>query len=76
MLILGHLDRDFLGIMDEVSENLRYVFQTENRVTLPISGTGTAGMEAALVNVLEPGDVIVIAVNGFLGDRMAEIAYR
>ena len=54
--VLGHLDPLFLGCMDDVQALLRYVFETENRVTIPISATGSAGMEAALVNVIEPGD--------------------
>ncbi len=74
--LLGHLDPHFLGAMDDVREMLRYVFQTENAVTLPISGTGTAGMEAAMVNILEPGDTFVAAVNGYFGERLGEIASR
>ncbi len=74
--LLGHLDPNFLGAMDDVREMLRYVFQTENPVTLPISGTGTAGMEAALVNIIEPGDTFVLAVNGYFGQRLGEIASR
>ena len=74
--ILGHLDPEFIRVMDDVREMLRLVFQTSNGITLPISGTGSAGMEAALVNILEPGDTIVVAVNGFFGERMAEIASR
>ena len=74
--LLGHLDPHFLGAMDDVREMLRYVFQTENPVTLPISGTGTAGMEAAMVNILEPGDTFVMAVNGYFGQRLGEIASR
>ncbi len=74
--LLGHLDPDFLGAMDDVREMLREVFQTKNAATLPVSGTGTAGMEASLVNVLEPGDVLVIGTNGFFGERLAEIGRR
>lgn len=74
--VLGHLDPAFLAIMDETMSLLRYVFQTENELTFPISGTGSAGMEACLVNLLEPGDRTVIGVNGFFGQRMAEIARR
>ncbi len=74
--LLGHLDPDFLGVMDDVREMLREVFQTKNAATLPVSGTGTAGMEASLVNVLEPGDTFVIGTNGFFGERLAEIARR
>ena len=74
--LLGHLDPGFLGAMDDVRSMLRYVFQTENPVTLPISGTGTAGMEAAIVNIIEPGDTFVMAINGFFGQRLGEIASR
>ena len=74
--MLGHLDPDFLGVMDDVREMLRLVFQTHNEVTLPISGTGTAGMDAALLNVLEPGDTIVIGANGYFAQRLADIAGR
>ena len=74
--ILGHLDPDFLRVMDDVMEVLRIVFQSSNRLTLPISATGTAGMEAAFCNVVEPGDTVVIAVNGYFGNRMVDIASR
>src|SRR5215208_6116395 len=58
--VLGHLDPLFLRCMDDIQELLRYVFETGNRLTIPISATGSAGMEAALVNVIEPGDEIVV----------------
>ena len=74
--LLGHLDPDFLAAMDDVRQMLREVFMTANRVTLPVSGTGTAGMEAALVNILEPGDTIVVGTNGFFGRRLVEMAGR
>lgn len=74
--LLGHLDPQFLKIMDEIQELLRYVFQTKNRLTIPISGTGSAGMEAALVNLLEPGERAIICVNGVFGERMLDIASR
>jgi alanine-glyoxylate transaminase/serine-glyoxylate transaminase/serine-pyruvate transaminase len=74
--MLGHLDPDFMLAMDDVRGMLRHVFQTENTMTLPISGTGTAGMEAALVNILEPGDTVVAGVNGYFADRMGEVARR
>ncbi len=73
---LGHLDPDFLSIMTETMEMLRYVFQTKNALTLPMSGTGSAGMETALVNLLEPGDRAVIGVAGVFGERILEIARR
>ncbi|MDH7568037.1 MAG: alanine--glyoxylate aminotransferase family protein [Armatimonadota bacterium] len=74
--LLGHLDPAFLAIMDETMELLRTVFQTRNRFTIPVSGTGSAGMEAALVNVLEPGDTAVVCVNGVFGERMCDVAAR
>ena len=74
--VLGHLDPLFLGCMDDVQALLRYVFETENRVTIPISATGSAGMESALVNVIEPGDTVVVGVNGVFGERMRDIVER
>src|SRR5437764_6830625 len=74
--LLGHLDPLFLRCMDDVQALLRYVFETENRVTIPISATGSAGMEAALVNVIEPGDAVVVCINGVFGERMRDIVER
>src|SRR5947199_7275713 len=74
--VLGHLDPLFLQCMDDVQSLLRYVFETENRVTVPISATGSAGMEAALVNIIEPGDEIVVCINGVFGERMRDIIER
>lgn len=74
--LLGHLDPEFLRIMDSACDGLRAVFGTDNRRTLPLSATGSAGMEAAFVNLVEPGDVVVVAINGLFGQRMAEIARR
>jgi alanine-glyoxylate transaminase/serine-glyoxylate transaminase/serine-pyruvate transaminase len=74
--VLGHLDPLFLRCMDDVQALLRYVFETENRVTIPISATGSAGMEAALVNVIEPGDDVVVCINGVFGERMRDIIER
>ena len=74
--LLGYLDPYFLTIMDDTMNLLRYVFQTRNELTFPISATGMAGMEAGLCNFLEPGDVAVIANNGFFADRMINIASR
>src|SRR5262245_62991527 len=76
MPVLGHLDPQFLGIMNETQELLRAAFQTSNRLTFPISGTGMAGMETCMVNLLEPGDRAVVCVTGFFGERMAEVASR
>jgi alanine-glyoxylate transaminase/serine-glyoxylate transaminase/serine-pyruvate transaminase len=74
--VLGHLDPLFLRCMDDVQALLRYVFETENRVTIPISATGSAGMEAALVNVIEAGDDVVVCINGIFGERMRDIIER
>lgn len=74
--MLGHLDPDFLPLLDEVCAGLRVVFGTDNALTIPISGTGSAGMETCLVNVLGPGDVAVIGVNGVFGARMCDVASR
>ncbi len=74
--LLGYLDPDFLKLMDDVSAMLRQVFQTRNALTFAVSGTGSAGMESGFCNLLEPGDVVVIAVNGFFGERMSDIARR
>jgi alanine-glyoxylate transaminase/serine-glyoxylate transaminase/serine-pyruvate transaminase len=74
--VLGHLDPEFLALYAEVGDRLRAVFQTSNRVTLPVSGTGSSGMEACLVSLLEPGDVAVVGVNGYFGERLCEVARR
>ena len=74
--LLGHLDPEFLAIMDETCDLLRLVWGTENRRTLPLSATGSAGMEAAFVNTVSPGDVVVVAVNGLFGERMVDVASR
>lgn len=74
--MLGHLDPEFLALLDETCERLRTVWGTDNRRTLPLSGTGSAGMEAAFVNLITPGQVAVIAVNGLFGQRMCEVAAR
>ena len=74
--IIGHLDPDFLAMMDEIGGMLREVFQTKNRLTIPMSGTGSSGMETAFVNVIEPGDTVVIGVNGVFGERMCDVAAR
>jgi alanine-glyoxylate transaminase/serine-glyoxylate transaminase/serine-pyruvate transaminase len=73
---VGHLDPDFIALMNEVQELLRYVFQTENRLTFPVSGTGSAGMEAALCNFIEPGDSVLVGVNGYFSERIYEMATR
>ncbi|MEP0878554.1 alanine--glyoxylate aminotransferase family protein [Funiculus sociatus GB2-M2] len=73
---VGHLDPAFLGLMDEIQTLLRYVWQTENPLTIAVSGTGTAAMEATIANVTEPGDVVLIGVNGYFGNRLVDMAGR
>jgi alanine-glyoxylate transaminase/serine-glyoxylate transaminase/serine-pyruvate transaminase len=74
--LLGHLDPQFLEIMNGVQEMLHGVYQTQNPVTFPVSATGMAGMETCFVNLVEPGDRVVVCVAGFFGQRMVEIANR
>lgn len=74
--VVGHLDPTFLEIMEDVQEMLRAVFMTQNRFTIPISGTGSAGMEAALVNMIEENDHVLVCVNGVFGERMSDIVAR
>jgi alanine-glyoxylate transaminase/serine-glyoxylate transaminase/serine-pyruvate transaminase len=74
--LIGHLDPAFLAVLDEVSEQLRRLFGTRNALTLPLSATGSAGMEACLVNLLERGDEAVVGVAGVFGERMCEVATR
>jgi alanine-glyoxylate transaminase/serine-glyoxylate transaminase/serine-pyruvate transaminase len=73
---VGHLDPYFLQIMDETQTMLRQLFRTENQLTLAVSGTGSAGMETCVVNLVEPGDRILVCVNGVFGTRMADVAGR
>jgi len=73
---LGHMDPAFIEIMDEVKSLLQAVMQTQNRMTLPISGTGSAGMEASFVNLVEKDDPVLILINGVFGKRMADVAGR
>lgn len=74
--LLGHLDPEFLGVMNETQEMLRQVFQTRNALTFPVSGTGSAGMETCVVNLIEPGDRMIVCVNGVFGQRMVDVAQR
>ena len=74
--LLGHLDPEFLRCMDEIQVMLRAVFETSNRVTFPVSGTGSAGMEAAVVNVIEPDDEVVVCIHGVFGERMLDVVER
>jgi alanine-glyoxylate transaminase/serine-glyoxylate transaminase/serine-pyruvate transaminase len=74
--VIGHLDPVFLQIMDESMGMLRELFQTKNRLAVPMSGTGSAGMETCFVNLIEPGDAVLIGVNGVFGSRMVDVAQR
>jgi alanine-glyoxylate transaminase/serine-glyoxylate transaminase/serine-pyruvate transaminase len=74
--MLGHMDPEVLAVLDETMQRLRTVFRTWNPLTLPISGTGSAGMETCFVNLLEPGDTAIVGVNGVFGERMCEVARR
>jgi alanine-glyoxylate transaminase / serine-glyoxylate transaminase / serine-pyruvate transaminase len=74
--VIGYLDPQILACMDEISEMLKALFQTKNPVTLAISGTGSSGMEASFVNFVEPGDTVVVGVNGYFAARMTEVASR
>ncbi len=74
--LVGHLDPAFLSVMDDIQTLLRLVFGTANRFTIAVSGTGSAGMEAAIVNVVEPGDAVLVGINGVFGTRLATIVER
>ena len=74
--LIGHLDPQFIEIMDGVMEMLRWLFQTKNEVTFPVSATGSAGMETCFVNLLEPGDEAMVCVNGVFGNRMCDNVER
>ena len=73
---VGHLDPEFVELMDSIKELLQYAFRTGNRLTLPVSGPGSAGMEACFVNLVEPGDTVVVCINGVFGGRMKENVER
>jgi len=73
---IGHLDPQFVTMMDELKELLRYAFRTENRLTMPVSAPGSAGMETCFVNLVEPGDKVVVCINGVFGGRMKENVER
>ncbi len=73
---VGHLDPAFIEVMDEIKDLLRYAFQTDNRLTMPVSGPGTAGMETCIANLMEPGDTVVVVENGVFGRRMKAMAER
>jgi alanine-glyoxylate transaminase/serine-glyoxylate transaminase/serine-pyruvate transaminase len=74
--LVGHLDPVFLGVMDDIQTLLRQTFATANRFTIAISGTGSAGMEAAILNLVEPGDAVIVGVNGVFGTRLATVVDR
>jgi alanine-glyoxylate transaminase/serine-glyoxylate transaminase/serine-pyruvate transaminase len=74
--LLGHLDPQFLDIMNETQEMMRTLFQTRNHLTFPVSGTGSAGMETCVVNLIEPGDRMLVCINGVFGQRMRDVAER
>ena len=74
--VVGHLDPDFMKLMDGIKRLLRLVFRTQNEITFPVSGTGSAGMETVMANLIEPGDEVVVGVNGAFGTRLAEVAER
>jgi alanine-glyoxylate transaminase / serine-glyoxylate transaminase / serine-pyruvate transaminase len=73
---VGHLDPSFLEMMGETQELLRYVWQTDNQFTIPVSGSGSAAMEACTANMVEPGDVVLVGVNGYFGERLVDMASR
>ncbi len=73
---IGHLDPQFIVLMDEIKQLLKYAFQTENDVTFPVSAPGSTGMETCLVNLIEPGEKVIVCVNGVFGGRMKEIVER
>jgi alanine-glyoxylate transaminase/serine-glyoxylate transaminase/serine-pyruvate transaminase len=74
--MIGHLDPYFLDIMDEIQILLRYTFQTKNKLTIPVSGTGSAAMEASIANFIEPGTSVLICINGYFGNRLLDMAKR
>ncbi|HEX9492845.1 MAG TPA: alanine--glyoxylate aminotransferase family protein, partial [Thermoanaerobaculia bacterium] len=74
--VVGHLDPDFMKVMEDLKRLLRLVFRTRNEITFPISGTGSAGMETVMANLIEEGDEVVVGVNGAFGTRLAEVAER
>jgi alanine-glyoxylate transaminase / serine-glyoxylate transaminase / serine-pyruvate transaminase len=74
--LLGHLDPVFLTVMNDIQSSLRMIFETEHRFTIAISGTGSAGMEASIVNLVEPGDAVIVGINGIFGTRLASVVDR
>jgi len=76
MPLLGHLDPVFLTVMNDIQSSLRMIFETEHPFTIAISGTGSAGMEASIVNLVEPGDAVIVGINGIFGTRLASVVER
>src|SRR5438552_19172969 len=74
--LVGHLDPAFVRMMEEIKTMLRQVFLTKNEMTFPVSGTGSAGMEFCFVNLIEPGDEVIVGINGVFGNRMVDVAER
>ena len=74
--VIGHMDPAYFKILDRIGDRLRHVFQTQNRLTHATPGTGTSGMEACVVNLLEPGDSVLVCVHGYFGDRLRQMAER
>src|SRR5271155_1553249 len=74
--VVGHLDPAFVNVMENIKRLLRIVFQTANEITFPVSGTGSSGMETALMNLVEDGDDVVVAIAGAFGERLADAAGR
>ncbi len=74
--LVGHLDPSFIDVMNDVQDLLRYTFRTDNKWTIPVSGTGSASMEAAIGNLVEPGDTVLVPTNGYFGGRMESMATR
>ena len=74
--LLGHLDPVFLTVMNDIQSSLRMIFETEHRFTIALSGTGSAGMEASIVNLVEPGDAVIVGINGIFGTRLASVVDR
>lgn len=74
--IVGYLDDSYVDVMDDVQEGLRYLFRTDNQYTFAVSGTGSAAMETAFANLVEPGETVLVPSNGYFGDRMGQVAER
>src|SRR5258708_32707558 len=76
LALVGHLDPVFVRMMEEIKAMLRQVFLTQNEMTFPVSGTGSPGMEFCFVHLIEPGDEVVVGVNGVIGGRIAVLSGR